>query len=97
MTSMEVGSPEKLGAHVQGDGVNVAVWSHHAERIELCLFDAAGKKEIARLDLPGRTGNVFHGFVPKAQPGMVYGLRAHGPYAPDDGHRFNPNKLLLDP
>jgi glycogen operon protein len=97
MTSMEVGSPEKLGAHVQGDGVNVAVWSHHAERIELCLFDAAGKKEIARLHLPGRTGDVFHGFVPKAQPGMVYGLRAHGPYAPDDGHRFNPNKLLIDP
>lgn len=97
MTSMDVGSPEKLGAHVEGDGVNVAVWSHHAERIELCLFDAAGRHEIARLDLPGRTGDVFHGFVPKAQAGMVYGLRAHGPYAPDDGHRFNPNKLLLDP
>ena len=97
MTTMQAGSPDKLGAHVEGDGVNVAVWSHHAERIELCLFDAAGDKEIVRFDLPSRTGDVFHGFVPKAQAGMVYGLRAHGPYAPDDGHRFNPNKLLLDP
>ena len=97
MTLIQAGRPDKLGAHVEGDGVNVAVWSHHAERIELCLFDALGKHEVERIDLPGRTGDVFHGFLPKAQAGLVYGLRAHGPYAPNDGHRFNPNKLLLDP
>ncbi len=94
---LEVGAPGPLGAHVDGDGVNVAVWSRHATRIELCVFDADGTRELARHALPGRSGDVWHGRLPGAGPGLVYGLRAHGPYAPREGHRFNPNKLLLDP
>jgi glycogen operon protein len=96
-TPLEPGRPEPLGAHVDGDGVNVAVFSRHATRIELCLFDDTGTHERARLALPARTGDVFHGRLPGAGAGLVYGLRAHGPYAPGEGHRFNPNKLLLDP
>ncbi|MFM1988149.1 MAG: hypothetical protein RJA99_1106 [Pseudomonadota bacterium] len=94
---LEAGRPGPLGAHVDGDGVNVAVFSRHATRIELCLFDAAGLHELARAELPARTGDVFHGRLPGAGAGLVYGLRAHGPHAPRAGHRFNPNKLLLDP
>ena len=78
-------------------GVNFAVFSQHATRIELCLFDDEGRRELQRLTLPGRTGDVFHGFLPDAGAGLVYGLRAHGPWRPDRGHRFNPYKLLLDP
>jgi glycogen debranching enzyme GlgX/4-alpha-glucanotransferase len=89
--------PARMGVHVDGDGVSVAVWSRHAEAIDLCVFDAAGEREIGRFRLPGRTGDVRHGRLPDAGPGLVYGLRAHGPYAPLDGHRFNANKLLLDP
>ena len=77
--------------------MNFAVWSHHAQRIEVCLFDADGKQELARHELPGRSGDVFHGRLPGAVAGMVYGYRAHGPYEPRLGHRFNPNKLLIDP
>jgi glycogen operon protein len=77
--------------------VNVAVFSAHASRIELCLFDAEGRRELTRLTLPCRTDEVFHGYLPGAGPGLVYGLRAHGPWAPERGHRFNPAKLLLDP
>jgi isoamylase len=94
---MRAGAPAPLGASSDGAGVNVAVFSAHATRIELCLFDAAGGAEIARHDLPARTDEVFHGHLPGTGPGMVYGLRAHGPWAPDAGHRFNPAKLLLDP
>ena len=97
MDRLDPGSPGPLGAHVDGDGVNVAVRSRHAQRIELCVFDATGEHERGRFELPGRTGDVFHGRLPGAGAGLVYGLRAHGPYAPLDGHRFNPNKLLLDP
>jgi glycogen debranching enzyme len=78
-------------------GVNIAVFSQHATRIELCLFDDEGRHELQRLTLPGRSGDVFHGFLPGAGAGRVYGLRAHGPWRPDRGHRFNPHKLLLDP
>ncbi len=95
--AIEAGAPGPLGAHVDGDGVDVAVWSRHASAIELCVFDATGTHEIARHALPGRTGDVWHGRLRGAGPGLVYGLRAHGPYAPREGHRFNPNKLLLDP
>ncbi len=94
---LQIGRPEPLGAHIEGDGVNFAVWSHHAQRIELCLFDVDGKRELARYDLPGRSGDVFHGRLPGAVAGTVYGYRAHGPYEPRLGHRFNPNKLLIDP
>ena len=97
MSALQIGRPGPLGAHAVDGGVNLAVWSHHAERIEWCLFDPLGEREVARHTLPGRTGDVFHGYLPGAGPGLVYGLRAHGPYAPEQGHRFNPNKLLLDP
>ena len=79
------------------DGANVAVVSAHASAIELCLFDASGTTERARIALPERTGDVFHGFVPGIAAGDRYGLRAHGPYDPRNGHRFNPAKLLVDP
>ena len=80
-----------------GLGVNFAVFSAHAERIDLCLFDPSGRREIARRDLPACTDQVWHGYLPDAGPGTVYGFRAHGPYHPAEGHRFNPYKLLLDP
>jgi glycogen operon protein len=91
------GSPFQLGASWDGIGVNFAVFSANATRIELCLFDPAGRREIARYDLPECTDEVFHGYLPDAGPGLLYGYRAHGPYQPEYGHRFNPHKLLLDP
>ncbi|MEM8596990.1 MAG: alpha-amylase family glycosyl hydrolase, partial [Pseudomonadota bacterium] len=90
------GSPAPLGVHLVEGGANIAVFSAHAARIELCLFDDDGT-ETVRLPLPERTGPVWHGHVPGLAAGQLYGLRAHGPYAPERGHRFNPNKLLLDP
>ena len=96
---LEAGSPQLLGANWTGRGTNFAVFSAHADRVELCLFDAAGREEIARLDLPARTGDIWHGFLPSrfGGPGLQYGYRVHGPYDPARGHRFNPAKLLLDP
>jgi len=91
------GRPERLGAQWDGLGVNFAVFSANAERIELCLFDPSGRREIARLDLPECTDEVWHGYLPEARPGLLYGFRAHGRYEPRNGHRFNPFKLLLDP
>jgi len=95
--ALERGRARPLGATPDPDGVNFAVFSQHAEAIELCTFDASGARELHRYTLPERTGHVWHGYLPGARPGMVYGYRAHGPYRPADGHRFNPNKLLLDP
>ncbi len=86
-----------MGASVDGDGINFAVFSAHASRVDLCLFDAAGVVETARLSLPSQSGDVWHGRLPGARPGQVYGLRVHGPWRPERGHRFNPHKLLLDP
>jgi len=91
------GSPTPLGSHWDGHGVNFAVFSRHAAKIELCLFDAAGERETRRLTLPGRHGDIWHGYLPGAGPGQLYGYRVDGPYAPAEGHRFNPHKLLLDP
>ena len=91
------GSPEPLGLSLVDGGANIAVYSEAAEQIELCLFDASGRQEFARLALPGRTGPVFHGFAPNLRAGALYGLRAHGPWRPEQGLRFNPKKLLLDP
>ncbi|AOX47808.1 glycogen debranching enzyme GlgX [Pandoraea faecigallinarum] len=91
------GRPSPLGATWDGLGVNFAVFSANAERIELCLFDDRGRKELKRLALPECTDEIWHGYLPGAGPGLVYGYRAHGPYAPEQGHRFNPAKLLLDP
>ncbi len=97
LTRMTAGQPYPLGAVSDGLGVNFAVFSAHATRIEVCLFDARGRKELRRFDLPECTDEIWHGYLPDAQPGLVYGLRAHGPYDPRNGHRFNPHKLLLDP
>ncbi|WP_043831756.1 glycogen debranching protein GlgX [Muricoccus aerilatus] len=94
---LEPGRPFPLGATWDGLGVNFAVFSAHAERIELCLFNANGRRETARYDLPECTDEVWHGYLPDAEPGTVYAYRAHGPYDPARGHRFNPTKLLLDP
>ncbi|MBX3635446.1 MAG: glycogen debranching protein GlgX [Rubrivivax sp.] len=95
--ALEPGRPWPMGASVDGDGVNFAVFSAHATQVDLCLFDAAGETELARLPLPARSGDVWHGRLPGAGAGLVYGLRAHGPWRPDRGHRFNAHKLLLDP
>ncbi|HUW54728.1 MAG TPA: glycogen debranching protein GlgX [Rhodanobacter sp.] len=91
------GSPAPLGAHWNGHGVNFAVYSRHADNVQLCLFDPSGRHEVARLDLPARDGNIWHGYIEGSGPGLVYGYRVHGPYAPRQGHRFNRHKLLLDP
>ncbi len=92
-----VGRPEPFGALARDGGVNFAVFSDHAQRIELCVFDASGARELKRYVLYGPRDGVFHGFLPGVGPGLVYGLRAHGPWQPEAGHRFNPHKLLLDP
>jgi glycogen operon protein len=91
------GRCEPMGAHARDGGVNFAVFSQNAQRIELCLFDAGGTTELKRYELHGPHDGVFHGFVPGVGVGQVYGLRAHGPYDPCNGHRFNAHKLLLDP
>jgi isoamylase len=91
------GRHEPMGAQVRDGGVNFAVFSEHAQRIELCVFEGSGARELKRYALHGPRDGVFHGFLPDVGPGLVYGLRAHGPYRPEDGHRFNPYKLLLDP
>jgi glycogen operon protein len=90
------GKPAPLGVTLDHDGANVAVFSAHATLVELCLFDAQGR-ETQRLALPEREGDVWFGYIPGLSSGQLYGLRVHGPYRPDEGHRFNPNKLLLDP
>jgi len=91
------GQPSPLGATWDGAGVNFALHSENAERVELCLFDPKGRREIERINVPERTDFVWHCYLPDARPGTLYGYRVYGPYAPERGHRFNPNKLLLDP
>lgn len=89
--------PARLGAVPGDDGVGFAVFSRHGERIDLCLFDEAGEAEIARLPLPCRSGDIHHGLLPGAKPGLRYALRAQGPWQPEQGHRFDASKLLVDP
>ncbi len=95
--TLEAGSAYPLGATFDGLGVNFSVYSANAEKIELCVFDETGRRELKRYALPEWTDEVWHGYLPDAGPGLSYGYRAYGRYAPEEGHRFNPNKLLLDP
>ncbi len=91
------GSAAPLGATWDGSGTNFALFSAHAERVELCLFESDGITEITSIELPEFTHEVWHGYLPDVRPGQLYGYRVYGPYAPEEGHRFNPNKLVLDP
>ncbi len=91
------GQPYPLGASWDGKGVNFALFSQNAEKVELCLFDTEGDKEIARIRLPEHTDDVWHGYLPDVRPGQLYGYRVYGPYEPRRGHRFNHHKLLIDP
>ncbi len=88
---------DSLGAEFDGYGTNFALFSENATRVELCLFDNTGQYEMHRLDLPEMEGGIWYGHLPGIGPGQVYAYRVDGPYAPEEGHRFNPNKLLLDP
>ena len=97
MTAVWRGTHYPLGATWDGQGVNFALYSQHAEKVELCLFSPNGKREIERIDLRERTDFVWHCYLPEARPDQLYGYRVHGPYAPERGHRFNAHKLLLDP
>ena len=94
---VELGQAEPLGATCHAQGVNFALFSAHAEKVELCLFDVRGECELARLPLAARTEGVWHGHVRGLRAGQRYGYRVYGPYAPEQGHRFNPHKLLIDP
>jgi isoamylase len=97
LATVKEGLPYPKGATWDGKGVNFALFSAHATKVELCLFDQGGKAETARIELPEYRDEIWHGYVPEIGPGTIYGFRAHGPYKPEEGHRFNPNKLLLDP
>src|SRR5262245_54793232 len=89
------GQPYPLGASWDGRGVNFALYSENATKVELCLFDSQNAAhESARIELPEYTDFVWHGFFPDLVPGQLYGYRVHGPYEPDEGHRFNPNKVV---
>jgi len=91
------GKPYPLGATWDGEGVNFALFSEHAEKVELCLFDSGGRREIHCITLKEQTDQVWHCYLPEARPGLLYGYRVHGPYDPSHGQRFNHHKLLLDP
>jgi glycogen operon protein len=95
--TMGPGRSAPLGASFDGTGVNFAVFSAEAVKIELCLFSDDGRREVARLPLLERDGDIWHGHVAGLTPGTRYGFRAYGPYRPEEGLRFNPNKLLIDP
>ncbi len=95
--SLSAGDHDPLGASFDGEGVNFAVFSAHADLVELCLFTDDGSIERARIPLTERHGDIWHVFVAGLGPGTRYGYRVHGPYEPEQGHRFNPHKLLLDP
>jgi isoamylase len=94
---LKEGRPGTGGAQWDGKGTNFALFSAHATKVELCLFDESAKKETHRIVLPEYTDQIWHGYLENVRPGTIYGYRVHGPYKPEQGHRFNPNKLLLDP
>jgi isoamylase len=90
------GKPYPLGSNWDGEGVNFAVFSEHAQKVELCLFDEAGRRELHRVNVVEQTDQVWHCYLPEARPGLLYGYRVYGPYEPAKGYRFNHHKLLLD-
>ncbi|MGH9646876.1 MAG: glycogen debranching protein GlgX, partial [Bryobacteraceae bacterium] len=96
-TTVWRGQPQPLGANWDGEGVNFALFSARADRVELCLFDSRTRRETERIAMRWQTNQVWHCYLPEARPGLLYGYRVHGPYDPKQGLRFNPNKLLLDP
>ena len=91
------GRPSPRGATWDGHGTNFSVFSEHATSVEVCIFDEDGEEELQRIELPEYTNQIWHGYIEGVRPGTAYGFRVHGPYEPQNGHRFNPNKLLLDP
>jgi len=91
------GKPYPLGATWDGEGVNFALFSEHAEKVDLCIFDKTGRRELRRINMAEQTDQVWHCYLPEARPGLLYGYRVRGPYEPEQGHRFNHHKLLLDP
>ncbi|HKT73438.1 MAG TPA: glycogen debranching protein GlgX [Steroidobacteraceae bacterium] len=97
ITAVWPGQPYPRGATWDGEGVNFSVFSANAQTVELCLFDASGRHEVQRITMRERTDEVWHCYLPEARPGLLYGYRVHGPYAPEQGHRFNPHKLLIEP
>ena len=97
ITAVWPGQPYPQGATWDGQGVNFALFSEHAEKVELCIFDERGRREIQRIALTDYTDQIWHCYLPEARPGLLYGYRVHGPYRPEAGYRFNPNKLMLDP
>jgi isoamylase len=94
---LSAGAPHPLGATWDGRGTNFALFSANAEKVELCLFDRHGGREIERIALPERTEDVWHGYLNDVAPGQPYGYRVYGPYDPERGFRFNSHKLLIDP
>jgi isoamylase len=98
LTTIRPGTPYPLGATWDGQGVNFALYSQHATRVELCLFDSPDSPRASvRIDMPEQTDDIWHVYIPHLMPGQCYGYRVHGPYRPEKGLRFNPNKLLVDP
>ncbi len=97
ITAVWPGRPHPRGATWDGEGVNFAIFSEHAQKVELCIFDDDGRRELQRIELREQTDLVWHCYLPEARPGMLYGYRVYGPYKPEEGHRFNPHKLLIDP
>src|ERR1019366_8339552 len=94
---LSAGTFSRLGASWDGRGTNFALFSANAQKVELCLFDSQGRRELERIELPERTEDVWHGYLNDVSPGQLYGYRVHGHYEPEHGHRFNAHKLLLDP
>src|SRR4029077_5108100 len=90
-------SPSRLGASWDGRGTNFALFSANAQKVELCLFDSQGRREVERIALPERTEDVWHGHSIYVGPGRLYGYRVHGPYARERGFRFNAQKRLIGP
>jgi glycogen operon protein len=97
ITAIWPGRPDPRGATWDGEGVNFALFSEHADRVQLCFFDDDGRRELQCIDVRERTDQVWHCYLPEARPGMLYGYRVFGPYRPSEGLRFNHHKLLLDP